>query len=44
MSPIEAECAALQECHAALDAGDKAKADVWLRLADEAHAAQDWSA
>jgi len=44
MSPIEAECLALRECHAALDAGDKAKAEVWLRLADDAQAAQDWPA
>lgn len=44
MSAIEAECTALQECLSALDAGDKPKAEVWLRLADDAHAAQDWPA
>lgn len=44
MSAIEAECFALQECLGALAAGDKPKAEVWLRLADDARAAQEWPA
>lgn len=39
MSAVEAEAVALDECLAAIDAGDKLRAVVWLRLADEANAA-----
>jgi hypothetical protein len=40
MSAVEAESVALCECIAAADAGDQYRAAVWLRLADEALAAQ----
>ncbi len=42
MTALAAECAAVLECIACLEAGDVARALVWLRLADEARA--EWLA
>lgn len=42
MTAVAAECVAVLECIACLEAGDVARALVWLRLADEARA--EWLA